>query len=239
MADNENLELKKRSRRRLVGAAALALLAAVILPMIMDDEPGLPAHDIQVTIPDRAADVALARPIGGRTLGLTDNEELITLPDELPEPEAEEISEAVVVEAAPVLPPPAAVAPEAPSAAAPAPASARPAVPEAPVVIAPAQPPPAAPALDEAARVQAILEGRMGATPPASGGFMVQVGAFGEREKAESLQRELVASGFSAVIEQAGGVNRVRVGPYASRQEAERAEARLSAAGRPGVVIAR
>jgi DedD protein len=235
VADNDNLELKKRSRRRLVGAAALALLAALILPMIMDDEPGLPAHDIQVSIPDRAADAALARPIGGRPLVIVEDEAYSALPDEqLGSSEVEELSAPVVVEAAPVTPTPSRSIPEpvAP------PPSARPAVPETPVVRAPPQAP-AAPDLDEAARVQAILEGRMGATPPASGAFMVQVGAFGEREKAESLRQELVARGFSAAIESAGGVNRVRVGPYPSREEAERAEARLSAAGRPGVVIAR
>ncbi len=47
------LELKKRARRRLVGAAALALLAAVILPMVMDHEPRQPAQDVQITIPRR------------------------------------------------------------------------------------------------------------------------------------------------------------------------------------------
>lgn len=219
MADNDNLELKKRSRRRLVGAAALALLAAFILPMIMDDEPGLPAHDIQVSIPDRAADAALARPIGGRPLVIVEDEEYSSLPDEqLGASEAEDVSAPVVDEAAPVTPTPARSIPER---AAPPPQA------------------PAAPDLDEAARVQAILEGRMGVTPPASGAFMVQVGAFGEREKAESLRQDLVARGFSAVIESVGGVNRVRVGPYSSREEAERAEARLSAAGRPGVVISR
>ena len=40
------LELKKRARRRLVGAAALALLAAVVLPMVMDHEPRQPAQDV-------------------------------------------------------------------------------------------------------------------------------------------------------------------------------------------------
>ncbi|HHW63868.1 MAG TPA: SPOR domain-containing protein, partial [Rhodocyclaceae bacterium] len=34
MSDAENLEIKKRARRRLVGAVALALLAAVVLPMV-------------------------------------------------------------------------------------------------------------------------------------------------------------------------------------------------------------
>lgn len=229
MADNDNLEFKKRSRRRLVGAAALALLAALILPMIMDDEPGLPAHDIEVSIPDRAADATLARPIGGRPLAILEDEESVSFPDQQPAvSEPEELSPPVVVEPAPVAEP----EPEVRAAPASPPPATRPAAPVPEPVASP-------PVLDEAARVQAILEGRMGATPPATGGFMVQVGAFGERDKADAMRGELVAEGFRAVVEQAGGVNRVRVGPYDSREEAERVEARLSAAGRPGVVIAR
>ena len=53
MAESETtLELKKRARRRLIGAIALALTAAVVLPLVMDEEPGKPAEDIQVRIPD-------------------------------------------------------------------------------------------------------------------------------------------------------------------------------------------
>ena len=247
MAENDNLDLKKRSRRRLVGAATLALLAALILPLVMDDEPGMPAHDIQVTIPDRTADTALARPIGGRSIDLNENEEFITLPgEEFALPDAGDTLEPTLVEEAPVAPPPPVAArPELQAPPAPArPVGSEPVQP-APPAPAPSAPPPPAqlvppePVLDEAARVQAILEGRIGATPPATGGFMVQVGAFSERDTAESLRRELVAKGFSAVVEHTAGVNRVRVGPYSSRQEAERAEASLTAAGRPGVVIAR
>jgi len=56
MAENETsadpgLQLKKRARRRLVGAAALALLAAIVLPMVMDHEPRPSVQDIQVHIP--------------------------------------------------------------------------------------------------------------------------------------------------------------------------------------------
>ncbi|WP_341648746.1 hypothetical protein [Thauera humireducens] len=51
MSDAENLEIKKRARRRLVGAVALALLAAVVLPMMMDQEPRPASGDIQITIP--------------------------------------------------------------------------------------------------------------------------------------------------------------------------------------------
>jgi DedD protein len=45
------LLLKKRARRRLVGAAAFAGLAAIVLPMVMDEEPKAPAQDVQIRIP--------------------------------------------------------------------------------------------------------------------------------------------------------------------------------------------
>ncbi|MDP1525142.1 MAG: SPOR domain-containing protein [Rhodocyclaceae bacterium] len=45
------LLLKKRARRRLIGAAALALFAAIVLPMVMDHQPAPPLKDIQVRIP--------------------------------------------------------------------------------------------------------------------------------------------------------------------------------------------
>lgn len=58
MAGNETsadpgLQLKKRARRRLVGAAALALLAIIVLPVVMDHEPRPPLQDIQVRIPSQ------------------------------------------------------------------------------------------------------------------------------------------------------------------------------------------
>ena len=43
--------LKKRARRRLIGAVALALLAAIVLPMVMDHQPAPQLKDIQVRIP--------------------------------------------------------------------------------------------------------------------------------------------------------------------------------------------
>jgi DedD protein len=54
IADRDaHLELKKRARRRLVGATALALLAAIVLPMVMDQEPKRANPEIQVRIPSR------------------------------------------------------------------------------------------------------------------------------------------------------------------------------------------
>lgn len=48
---DEATQLKKRARRRLIGAVALALFAAIILPMVMDHQPAPPLKDIQVRIP--------------------------------------------------------------------------------------------------------------------------------------------------------------------------------------------
>ena len=46
-----DLLLKKRARRRLLGAVAFAGLAAVVLPMVMDDEPKQQVQDVQIRIP--------------------------------------------------------------------------------------------------------------------------------------------------------------------------------------------
>ncbi len=48
---DEELQLKKRARRRLVGAIALVLLVVVFLPMFLDSEPQPLNQDIAITIP--------------------------------------------------------------------------------------------------------------------------------------------------------------------------------------------
>ncbi|MBC9072205.1 SPOR domain-containing protein [Thauera sp. CAU 1555] len=217
--DTDNLELKKRSRRRLVGAAALALLAAILLPMVMDQEPRAPSQDIQITIPNR--DAELSRPIAGRAPA---DPEPDVAPPPQEQPPAQTPAEAPAPSAAAAPAPPAAPAP-----------AAQPSAPAAP----PAQAAPAKPPRDEADRVRAILEGKVPPPPAAGDGFVVQVAAFGEAGKASALASELKAKGFSAYTEKAGSVTRVRVGPFAARAEADRAAERLKALGQSPVVAAR
>jgi DedD protein len=238
VADNDNLELKKRSRRRLVGAAALALVAAIILPMVMDDEPGLPAQDIQVSIPDREADSLLARPIAGRPTAIDDIEVAPAPVEQAPLDGGAAASDARDATGSETTDPrdvdrDASSRLEAPSVqpVPPAPATA----PAPPATRAPA--PSAASADEEAARVRAILEGR--AAAGVSQSFFVQVGAFSEASKAVSLSDDLKGRGFSAFTESAGAVTRVRLGPFPSRSEAQRAVERLSTLGIDGVVTAR
>ena len=52
MAENENVNtLKRRGRRRLVGAIALVLAAVIVLPMVFDSEPKGSAPPVSVRIP--------------------------------------------------------------------------------------------------------------------------------------------------------------------------------------------
>jgi len=55
-ADSSNdleLALKKRARRRLVGAIGLVLLMVIVLPMVLQDRAALaPQESIQITMPD-------------------------------------------------------------------------------------------------------------------------------------------------------------------------------------------
>ena len=48
---DEQLQLKKRARRRLIGAITLVALMVVVLPMLLDGEPKPVSQDINIQIP--------------------------------------------------------------------------------------------------------------------------------------------------------------------------------------------
>lgn len=226
MTDAENLDIKKRARRRLVGAVALALLAAVVLPMIMEQEPHPAVQDIQITIPERDGADGLRRtpPAGDASAPAA----------AVPVPEDEAL--AASDKAAPVVEP--AAKPEPEVAAVPPPrAPAPPATPprgEPPAPRPAPEPRPAAPTADEEARVRAILSGQV--VPPRGESFVIQVGAFSDAAKAARVADDLKAKGFSAYTERAGSVTRVRVGPIAGRAAADSTASRLKAAGHQAVL---
>lgn len=229
MTDAENLDIKKRARRRLVGAVALALLAAVVLPMIMEQEPHPAVQDIQITIPERDGADGLRRtpPAGDASAPAA----------AVPVPEDEAL--AASDKAAPVVEPAAKPEPEVaavPPPRAPAP-PATPATPprgEPPAPRPAPEPRPAAPTADEEARVRAILSGQV--VPPRGESFVIQVGAFSDAAKAARVADDLKAKGFSAYTERAGSVTRVRVGPIAGRAAADSTASRLKAAGHQAVL---
>ena len=77
---------KKRARRRLVGAIALALGVAVGLPMLLDSEPKAPFNDIAIDIPSKEKAVAPAPapvpavPAQAASNGLDQSEEIVDAP---------------------------------------------------------------------------------------------------------------------------------------------------------------
>ncbi len=49
---DDELNLRRKARRRLIGAIALTLAVVVILPMVLDREPNTTGKDIDLSIPD-------------------------------------------------------------------------------------------------------------------------------------------------------------------------------------------
>ncbi len=93
-APDPALPEKKRARRRLIGAIALALGVAVGLPMLLDSEPKSPANDIAIDIPSKekvtVAPVPVPVPVpapvqavpaqGSANNGLDQSEEIVDTP---------------------------------------------------------------------------------------------------------------------------------------------------------------
>ncbi|MEP6994516.1 MAG: septal ring lytic transglycosylase RlpA family protein [Acidobacteriota bacterium] len=75
--------------------------------------------------------------------------------------------------------------------------------------------------------------------PPtvAAGPWAVQVGSFGERERAEGHAERVRAAGFSVYFEPYAGLTRVKVGPLPARGDAEAELAALEGAGFEGIVV--
>jgi cell division septation protein DedD len=100
--------------------------------------------------------------------------------------------------------------------------------------------PAADPGVATTAAVPPAAAGTASAT--ASGGWAVQVGAFGSAASADRIVRELGAAGFEArVVRVARGghaLHRVRVGHASDKAAAEQLARQLQARGLPGTVVA-
>ena len=239
---------KKRARRRLVGAIALALAAAVGLPMLLDSEPKPLGTDIAINIP--AKDKAAPLPVPAAST-VDSGEEIVEPADaDVPAP---------AQAAAPVEPPPPLRTLEAPRA---EPAAVKPEPKPEAVKPEPKRKPdethpkvaelepkkvekPAAKPVeekprvvkDDAARAIAILEGKpaVKAEGP-SQKYVVQVAALATQEKVSELQGRLRAAGVSSFTEKNGELIRVRVGPY-TKEEGEKIRSKLVSMGLSGTMV--
>ena len=235
-ADPAVEELKRRARRRLVGAIVLALAAAVILPLLLESDPKPLGDDVSIQIP----------PI--------DNGKFIT---SLSPPKASNAKAAPDAGGSSTPAPPAASqkptedAPESaveakPAAAIAASSTPTEAVQTTPTDVVPATAPaPAAAAIPEAQTSAApAAKGVSGDTGPdpgsPAGSFVVQVAAFADAKAAPALASKLKSAGFPVYVDtvktQKGPMKRVRAGPYTTREMADAEMVKLNAAGYRGVV---
>ena len=255
---------KKRARRRLVGAIALALLVAVGLPMLLDSEPKPLSTDIDIRIPSKdksaepAAAHASAAPVAA-SAALDGGEEIVAEPSKLskpaatptptPAPKAVVAAPPPVAEvklpAEPVKPkdtvksePKVAKAEHKPEVKELKPeAKAEPKVAEAkPAAVKPAAKDDGAQSADDAARAMAILEGKPVKPADAPQKIVYQVAALATQDKADELLAKLKGAGIKSFTHKSASdeLIRVRIGPFASKEEAAQAHAKLAKLGLSG-----
>lgn len=255
--------VRARAKHRLLGVSVLVLVGMVCFSLLFDTQPRPIPVDVAIVIPDRdkaptlsassdaaspAATVAVPgdKPAGGGDRSRAGDEEVIggsmravkpvdtptaSVPAPAPKPAA----------ATPAPKPPAPVVPP------------KPPVPPTPAAK-PAESKPAAPAshaasdpLAEAARAQALLEGKPVPAPvprpeKADGQrFIVQVGAYSEDVRAQQVRNQLERAGlktYTHVAETAEGRRiRVRLGPFTTRADADKAAAKAKALGVSPVIL--
>lgn len=205
----QEIQFRKRARRRLVGAVALVLLMVTVLPMVLDDREVKPTQqDIAITIPSQdgagfSSRIVPAAPspeqsVAGQPLPLA-------LPLEKPQP-------SVGQEASPIKPP---------------------AVQQGkPLPIAKPQPSPET-ALAKPAEPVAVVTAK--GTFSLQIGVFTETPKLKQLESKLAAQgfhatREKLKTSKGVKI-------RLRTGPYPTRAEAEAAQARLKSAGMNGMVV--
>lgn len=217
--NEQEIQFKKRARRRLVGAIALVLLMVTILPMVLDDRAAkAPQQEIAITIPsqDNKDFTSKVVPVP----------EASAVPAEtpMPEPVDQQSAEALTPESAakPAEPAPVTTPTDKPEALAAKPAAAKPIVETKPAEAAPAK---------EMAQAKPV------------GAASVQIGVFSDSNNVKQLQQKLQTLGYKSYTEKIattkGDKIRLRAGPFASRAEAESALDQIKGSGMTGMVVSK
>ena len=222
MAESQDVNaLRRRGRRRLVGAIALVLLAAIILPMVFDQEPrqGVPPVTLRIPAEDESS--------------FSPKAAALPAPPQQPAPASS--SPAPQAKVAPADAPSGTVAEPKPATPEREPRAAV----EAPSKV--EKKPAAKPEPKPAPRPEAAAPA---ARVPSGEQFVVPVAALASADKVKELVGTLKAASLPYYTEQIptanGTVTRVRVGPYPSRDAAEAAHRKVQSLGlKPGKVLAK
>jgi len=230
MEDNDSqLQLKKRARRRLVGAVVFASVVAVVLPMIMDHQPRQVVQDVEIRIPGQDE-----KPFAPK-FAVAPVEKAASADDDRPAPESTPVApNARLVESGKDR-----------DAEKPAPEKAtdKPlAKPEKPAEKAAVEKLPAKTADADAKRAAALLAGQAPAEqqPAKAGEYVILIGAFASEENVRNLKAKLAEKNirtYTEPLDTPGGKRtRVRAGPFPSRDAAEKALEKMKQVGVSGVI---
>jgi DedD protein len=217
--NDETLELRRRARRRLIGAIALVLALVIVPPWVMDLEPKPVATNLTVEIP-RPETGALKPAPAAPPLKAA-----VTAPPAAP---------AAADKQGGAVPRPPDVSPDTGKAGdRPKPETAK--APPKPEPVARAAPPEPARSDGDAKRAEAILNAEA---------YLVPLGAFANKDNVKALEAKLAKAGveyYTEVVTTPGGEQtRVRAGPFPTKEAAEKSRERLKSLGlSPGAVIAR
>ena len=221
---DDELNLRRKARRRLIGAIALTLVVVVALPMVLDSEPRPTGQDIDLRIPNPDK-------VGEFVPGVAVSEVVETLPL---------AASAVVATSAPPVAsastvPAVAQTDSAKPVAAPnnQPAATStsktevqgkipPAVNKQPEVKAPESKSPEPKSPEPKSPESKNPEPKNQAKPDSVESYVAQVGAYSNADTAKQELDKLKKWGFKAYTEKVGDKIRVRVGPYTERDKAEK-----------------
>ncbi|MGZ8252643.1 MAG: SPOR domain-containing protein [Methylophilaceae bacterium] len=221
--NDQEIQFKKRARRRLVGAIALVLIMVAVLPMVLDDHVSkTPQQEIAISIPsqensDFTSKIVPVAPATGQEAIVEVPAELPPVPIANPEPAQKAVEKPAKPVAAESLPKTVEAV-----------AKSQPAKTEAPK-----------PKKEAAARLVDDKKVAEAATGP----VYVQIGVFSDAANVKQLQQKLSALSLKSYTEKIdtpkGEKTRLRAGPFASRQDAESALVKLKDVGLNGMIVSK
>lgn len=220
------LQVKKRARRRLVGAVAFVSVVAVVLPMVMDHQPRQVVQDVEIRIPGQDekpfAPKFSSAPVDKQVEPMVDKP-AVTIPASeakpavLPLAKGPDVREKSGEKMPEKLPE----------------KSARIEKPLEKLV----------PKESDAKRAAAILAGQSDLSSANSAQFLVLIGAFSNEANVKNIRTKLSEQGIKTFSEPLdtpqGKKTRVRAGPFASREAADKALEKMQKIGVSGVVSAK
>lgn len=228
--NEQELQLKKRARRRLVGALALVLLMMIVLPLILDDRKNTsPTEEIAIRIAGQESEQTVEQaPTSESAESHSQEEAVVELSEPTPSTESSEGFNSKVVPIAEGQP-----------------------VKESPKVNSKEE----AQAHQSAEKV--VKDSKELAnkkeTKPAEtkkladqssekkSTYMVQIGVFSDASNVKKLEQKLATVGFKSRTEKIqtdkGEKIRLRTGPFSSKNDAESALARMKDVGLAGMIV--